>query len=134
MNFVELASKLEVVNSATFDQDNVGGEGARKSDLHASLVIMMNLSVQMSRGIAVVAVVSEHALKVIESGTASRFGEVNGQSTSFMKDSNYKGTLNNSLHVVVDPDADELTPVRIILYNKDNELVVSEVHLKNISF
>lgn len=133
MNLVELAKNLPVVHSSTYDQALVGGNPETISDVHAALAVLINLGVRRMGGITVAHVVSPTALTVLQSAANSGFALMAPGTNPPMEGGLYVGTF-NQVPMFIDRYANDAEPVRTISFNKDGDLRVSEVLLKNIRF
>ena len=102
----------------TFDQSAVSGTATFVGDEHAALAVLVNrvankIAQRTRRGAGNYAVVSPHALSVIQSATTSAFARTTEGAFAAPTNNKMVGTLNGAMKVYVDTYASDATPVLV---------------------
>ena len=102
----------------TFDQSAVSGTATFVGDEHAALAVLINrvankIAQRTRRGAGNYAVVSPHALTVLQSATTSAFARTTEGAFAAPTNNKMVGTLNGAMKVYVDTYASDATPVLV---------------------
>ena len=102
----------------TFDQSAVSGTATFVGDEHAALALLINrvankIAQRTRRGAGNYAVVSPHALTVLQSATTSAFARTTEGAFAAPTNNKMVGTLNGAMKVYVDTYASDATPVLV---------------------
>ena len=102
----------------TFDQSAVSGTATFVGDEHAALAVLINrvankIAQRTRRGAGNYAVVSPHALTVLQSATTSAFARTTEGAFAAPTNNKLVGTLNGAMKVYVDTYASDATPVLV---------------------
>ena len=117
----------EIINSlrdlagtaeSTFDQAAVSGTATFVGDEHAALAVMINrvannIAQRTRRGAGNYAVVSPHALTILQSATTSAFARTTEGAFEAPTNQKFVGTLNNAMKIYVDTYAGDTTGVLV---------------------
>lgn len=134
MNFFDVVTNIKPSFTGTFDQTKVTGTQTLVGEVHAALVVLMNLQKnqllqQDSAGKIFCHIVSPTAVTVIQSAAMSEFSDV----TSPILQEN--GILMvNGVQLIINPYWDEDQSIRTVHMSIDGNMQVAELFLKNISF
>ena len=102
----------------TFDQSAVSGTATFVGDEHAALAVLVNrvankIAQRTRRGAGNYAVVSPHALTILQSATTSAFARTTEGAFAAPTNNKMVGTLNGAMKVYVDTYASDATPVLV---------------------
>jgi len=102
----------------TFDQSAVSGTATFVGDEHAALAVLINrvankIAQRTRRGAGNYAVVSPHALTVLQSATTSAFARTTEGAFAAPTNNKMVGTLNGAMKVYVDTYASDATAVLV---------------------
>ena len=102
----------------TFDQSAVSGTATFVGDEHAALAVLINrvankIAQRTRRGAGNYAVVSPHALTVLQSATTSAFARTTEGAFAAPTNNKMVGTSNGAMKVYVDTYASDATPVLV---------------------
>ena len=102
----------------TFDQSAVSGTATFVGDEHAALAVLINrvankIAQRTRRGAGNYAVVSPHALTVLQSATTSAFARTTEGAFAAPTNNKMVGTLNGAMKVYVDTYTSDATPVLV---------------------
>ena len=102
----------------TFDQSAVSGTATFVGDEHAALAVLINrvankIAQRTRRGAGNYAVVSPHALTILQSATTSAFARTTEGAFAAPTNNKMVGTLNGAMKVYVDTYASDATPVLV---------------------
>ena len=102
----------------TFDQSAVSGTATFVGDEHAALAVLINrvankIAQRTRRGAGNYAVVSPHALTILQSATTSAFARTTEGAFAAPTNNKMVGTLNGAMKVYVDTYAADTTPVLV---------------------
>ena len=105
-------------NQQAYDQTAVSGTATFVGDEHAALAVMINrvantIAQRTRRGAGNYAVVSPHALTVLQSATTSAFARTTEGSFEAPTNTKMVGTLNSAMKVYVDSYASDATSVLV---------------------
>ena len=105
-------------NQQAYDQTAVSGTATFVGDEHAALAVMINrvantIAQRTRRGAGNYAVVSPHALTVLQSATTSAFARTTEGSFEAPTNTKMVGTLNSAMKVYVDSYAGDATSVLV---------------------
>ena len=105
-------------NQQAYDQNAVSGTATFVGDEHAALAVMVNrvantIAQRTRRGAGNWAVVSPHALTVLQSATTSAFARTTEGTFEAPTNTKFVGTLNGAMKVYVDSYAADTTAVLV---------------------
>ena len=105
-------------NQQAYDQNAVSGTATFVGDEHAALAVMINrvantIAQRTRRGAGNWAVVSPHALTVLQSATTSAFARTTEGSFEAPTNTKFVGTLNSAMKIYVDSYAADNTAVLV---------------------
>jgi len=105
-------------NQQAYDQNAVSGTATFVGDEHAALAVMVNrvantIAQRTRRGAGNWAVVSPHALTVLQSATTSAFARTTEGTFEAPTNTKFVGTLNSAMKVYVDSYAADTTAVLV---------------------
>ena len=105
-------------NQQAYDQNAVSGTATFVGDEHAALAVMINrvantIAQRTRRGAGNWAVVSPHALTVLQSATTSAFARTTEGTFEAPTNTKFVGTLNSAMKVYVDSYAADTTAVLV---------------------
>ena len=105
-------------NQQAYDQTAVSGTATFVGDEHAALAVMINrvantIAQRTRRGAGNYAVVSPHALTVLQSATTSAFARTTEGSFEAPTNTKMVGTLNSAMKVYVDSYANDSTAILV---------------------
>ena len=105
-------------NQQAYDQNAVSGTATFVGDEHAALAVMINrvannIAQRTRRGAGNYAVVSPHALTILQSATTSAFARTTEGAFEAPTNSKFVGTLNGAMKVYVDSYATDATAVLV---------------------
>jgi hypothetical protein len=105
-------------NQQAYDQNAVSGTATFVGDEHAALAVMVNrvantIAQRTRRGAGNWAVVSPHALTVLQSATTSAFARTTEGTFEAPTNTKFVGTLNSAMKVYVDSYAADSTSVLV---------------------
>ena len=105
-------------NQQAYDQNAVSGTATFVGDEHAALAVMINrvannIAQRTRRGAGNYAVVSPHALTILQSATTSAFARTTEGTFEAPTNTKMVGTLNSAMKVYVDSYAQDTTAVLV---------------------